>query len=730
MDRFGNPGERRFAARGLVVVALFAAAVGAAAETKMEARPLSRSTAVGGRIIVDLQFVEAEDPLESTGELPPTTSDGARPAASFDDAIGFELPPLPDTLLHEDGPFQVETGEDEDDAPPVYRVVFSAIAPGRRVLGSFLAQIGDFTFRSEPIVIEVSERPGARVVPDLLWSPPSDTLFRGQSAHVPLEIRNALALSLPEDVRVETAEGAIMEEVSGVGSVRRTNAVGGPLHDFAVVEYIVTPTTVGELVLPSAAVTVDGVRLVAPAMPITVVPPPPEIESSGAIGRFRVSADISATEVRFGEEITVYQRIDGEGNFGFLDLLPPVVVGARETLRDESEVLQPSAAGRTGYREVRTRFVADIADADAVRVTIPEIAWYDPVNRRVDRAGPWTLTAAVVGGAVAVRDGEVDTALRLLDDARCRALRPLNAYRSPWTYLLFLPGPLVFLIASFVRRGRRTGVTATTMSIALLVVLIVVGCRREEIPTPTADVVETLAAGDTEGAIGIARDLVLRNPANPGYQHNLGRLELLFGSGARAVFHLREAVRLQPSAPELRESLSEAQRLLGLSRQITEPQPTHPDRVLAILVVLFNGAFILGTLLGNRLAQRRSAGWLVIALVLTGAGVPVSGAGFVATLRARAAEIGTVADGGAPLRNVPSAESGSRSVLDPGTAVYVVAAHQQYQLVRTTFGITGWIDVQELVRPPALPEDDSADTPPDLPAPSETIDDASPLAEP
>jgi hypothetical protein len=105
---------------------------------------------------------------------------------------------------------------------------------------------------------------------------------------------------------------------------------------------------------------------------------------SGGIGRFRVSAKASPTEVAVGDPLTLEVTVTGEGNFDRL-ALPPLDSGTEwKTYPQTSKAKSRDQLGHAGTKTFEQVIIPERVDAQAVPAR--ELAYFDPDRGRYERA--------------------------------------------------------------------------------------------------------------------------------------------------------------------------------------------------------------------------------------------------------------------------------------------------------------------------------------------------------
>jgi hypothetical protein len=132
-----------------------------------------------------------------------------------------------------------------------------------------------------------------------------------------------------------------------------------------------------------------------------------------------------------------------------------------------------------------------------------------------------------------------------------------------------------------------------------------------------------------------------------------------------------------------REVLSGAEKKYGLTRQVTLPR-FHPDQFFWIIIFSY-------TLLCSLPLIAKRRGMLIISLLLLLVPTGLALGGLLHYAAQRDAPWGIVGHNKAELRKIPLPNASEWIYLEEGTAVEVNGNSAGYLLVKTGFGVEGWI---------------------------------------
>lgn len=671
MDRKQRPRRRRIGA-GLVV---FLAALCAAPVTAQTPRVEPQPVPVGDSFRVVFRL---ERSFERVDLVEP----------SYPDLMRRRTGPTIRTVLVED-----ETGRNRPRTE--IGLDFEALRAGRAVVGPFAVQTEEGRVDLGSILVQVSFRESPDVVPfSVRWSTPVVAPYVGQTFPVVLELVDVTETFFPD--RIDTSEalsgtGRVFQEADGLGRVSVRRVGENRLFSVPVAGFLVTPTAAGSLAIGEASVEYRGITAVAPPARLTVRGLPPGLGETGAVGRFQLREISGPTAVPVGREFSISVRIEGEGNLDFLQLPDPTIRGAGLIGKSEDSVLIPAESGYRGSRTVAYRLVAP--EPGEVRVEFPLFRWLDPYTGEVSsaRLEPLVLSAAAEGRQTSATVGFGGLAEPLPGD-EVFALDRARLYASPAAYLLFLPGPIFFLVVVLLRRRNPLFFAFGLAIVAATALLSSCSVQDQDVDRHLEEARVALEEGDNEAAFRAYEALMELRPASAGLRYNAAVVALRLDRLPDAVQLLRESIRLNPASERLRTELALLESAAGLDQQVPPPQTIHPDLIFLIFVPVVNLLFLLFAVRLRRRQAVRIIGIVLGAAVATGLAITLAVA---ADMQGR--EVAVVASGGASVKRIPDEQAEEWLVLPEGTAVHRGVRTAGFLLVRTGYGVEGWVPEGRLV---------------------------------
>ena len=609
--------------------------------------------------------------------------------------LSLEEPEYPQAITKLSGASIVEAGR--SGFPGLSRgrleieIPFRAEAAGRVILEPVQLSDGQGrTWQTERHLVEIGLSSSDPRVPfDAAWHLPAETVYEGQTVPVYLEIEKATSFSFPGTIDVEPPSGAVFEEVQGLGSVASEVVSGVELLRYPVATFLMTPSGPGELRIPSALVGRGEPARRAEALVVDVQPLPEEVRTTLAVGNYRFSAELSETLVTEGDTSVLTLRAEGTGNLDFFRF-PEVDAGEMTigSIGEQSEVA-PVAAGLVGSRELRLRVAP--REPGEHEVVVERFYWLDPNTQRVRAQGPYRFTLDVQAAEATVAQAQESTPFGPLGVAEIQRVEPVEMYRIPAFYLLFLP-PLLLIVLSWAGvTAKRTGVVSLLFlpfAVVLIAATPVRDLPREELELSVA----ALENGRIAEAMWRLETLYEDYPRSPGILYNLGYTAYLADERGQSVYALREALRIRPMFDDARAGLAWVEDQYGLDRQVEVAARFHPD---AAMVALFVLAYLLGGLafaIKRGGTARYAIGFISTLLLMIAAGVLM-----VYALHGAARPTAVVQHQEAVLKQVPVAEAKQWLSLPAGTAVAPLDRYGGYRLIRTGFGVEGWMEENMLL---------------------------------
>lgn len=212
-----------------------------------------------------------------------------------------------------------------------------------------------------------------------------------------------------------------------------------------------------------------------------------------------------------------------------------------------------------------------------------------------------------------------------------------------------------------------------------------------------------------QGDYGAARDaydkLARSGTVNPALFLNLGHAEYRLGNGVQAAINYRRALALDPGNAAARASLEHVMASLGLPAPgLGAPEIAGRYISFDLLVLLGSIAFWLGIIAVTYaiFSVERKNGLAVAGVLAALLGATAAAVGWAGDTRIALARTSIVTSDAVDARSTPADNGKKLSDLPRGTPVNVIAARDDWSLVRLPIGVDGWVRSSALE--PVLPK--------------------------
>ncbi|SIQ64267.1 Oxygen tolerance [Alkalispirochaeta americana] len=586
------------------------------------------------------------------------------------------------------------------------RLEMIARQAGRFIIDSVMIETDQGPWFVPPLLVEAAPSRGASVPFGARWRLLQDRVFQGQSVPVVLEITGIDSFTYPESINVRPPQTGLFEEISGVGRVVTQSVAGVELFTIPVAVFLFTPTSSGQVVLPAASVEALAVTAHTTALEIPVEPLPPAVDLTGAVGRFDYSLSLDRELLREGETGELVMHIEGEGNLLVLDFPRVSLVGLSEVDENDSSDVLPDTESLLGYRGTRTRTLRfqPLEEEGRGSITVSAFSYLDPETAVVHTVSPRTFFLELLSESEERVGDRESPELNLLSLAELQQPRWYRLRDLVWPFFFFLLGPLVFAVVRLLSvrssgggKGRgvsRTGAISLVLGGFLFLSAGTIVPLLNQRRLLRAE--ELLSQGKADVA-GVLYDLELQDhPNHAGLHFNRGVLALQADNALATVYHLRRAARLAPEKSAFREALQEASLYFDIPDQLELPAAVRPD-------FFFLALFAVWTLFWMLLLKRSSLGRSIGLVSLLMAGVFIL-AGLVWSLGAEKAPEG-VATATVAVRRIPDESADPWVEIQPAQPVKIELSYDQFYLIRTGSGLSGWVPKLDIWR---LGADDEA----------------------
>lgn len=566
------------------------------------------------------------------------------------------------------------------------RFTFEATAAGRYVLPAVPVNVAGQPYLTSTRLLEIGERRDRSRVPFLArWVGPRSSLSTGEVRVFSLEIYNVTEYVYPSSISMGSPENAIFEEVQGLGSIEQYTVDGVTLYAIPVAVFMVTPSQAGSVELPEAEIQTETLSAVAPTRTIDVREIPAAVEDSGAIGRFSYDVEVEPTTVLLNEAMTLRLRVSGTGNLHYLALPEPQLTGFQIEDDTATSSVTPTSSGYEGYRE--RILTLRPSQSDRYAIEPGEFVFLDPGSNRVSRAQPPGPVVNVVDPAQPAGGEGESPAIELMSIDEIAAMERRIWYRDPLGYGWLVPGLLVFIGSRIFRRHHVSAMVLIVCASFLMTDAVSSRLPWEDIERGMRRYDE----GDLSQAIYDFERASRSAGESPGINYNLSVLYFKTGDIPRAVYAVRETVRLAPFAGAPRDALKRIEQAAGIERSVPPPHLVHPDFFFFVVAILVNGLLVgMAFWGGAKRGFTTIIGILAVVLILG------STLGLVLSAVRQGEQLGIVRED-LTLRRIPGAEADGWLPVRSGSAVEVLARHENSLLVQTVLGLEGWVELEDVI---------------------------------
>lgn len=565
--------------------------------------------------------------------------------------------------------------------------LYRCAGTGRYEIGPYRVSGTDRVYTTSPQLLEVGVyRNRQLVIPlELEWSLSDTSAYVGQNI---VGIVNALEqpeIRIFEDVQVGSPSEGFFQPAEGVGSINRVARGGRTLYEIPIAGYMLTPSTPGRIVLPQARVNYQDGQAVSDRPAIQVQPLPERVQESGAVGTFLLSAEMEKQELRQGEQVLLTVRVEGTGNLNYLQFPELQLEGFTQLQAEESSDYVPTQQGYQGHREYTYTLAAE--EPGMKRVQVPSLSAVQPQTGRVYATRSYSFSVEVLSESTetgSARD-ESGFAFAPIEPAAMQQAEISIRFTQLESYAWLLPGPLLLLLFSLLRRRR--------IALILPALLLLSFGAAEFTSEPVVRTISKARAAYGQESYNTALSLYLEavrlRPDVPELRYNAALSAFRTEDIGAAVLYARTALTIQPMNATYKAFLEFLAREYGINTDIEPPFPFHPDLFLLILTLLVNAAGFLGIIY----LFRHNNGFFIAAALLLVASVVV-GIGFSYSIVQSNRDIGVMViqrEAVPPVKKIPRIESSDAFNLKDGELVKIKGTAGEFYFIETGLGQKGWV---------------------------------------
>jgi hypothetical protein len=601
--------------------------------------------------------------------------------------VSMTLPPLPPGIAVDEVPILLSGPEEVVEA----RIMVEARRAGRFVIEPIRIQTATGAWYVPRLLVEVAPSRDAAVPFGVRWRLLQEPVYQGQSTPVVLEITGIDSFTYPDSISIRSPQTGFFEETSGIGSVSSRIVAGVELFEIPVAVFLFTPTSAGDVVLPAAEVTAQGMSITSNALTVSILTLPESVRTGGAVGEFDFRASVDRNTVVPGETIELEMVLEGTGNIQVLDFPDVVATGLREVDQDEAETVGPDTETLLGYRGARTRRIRFEPDSDsrAGSIRVERFSFLDPRDDFVTTLDPHTWQIEILVDASEIEPERTMPDLALLTVTELMSLRWYRILDQRRSLLLFMIAPVLFGLGRLLSVRKKPRIPrAGAVSLVAALILFVSWSIVPSLDLERLFRAEELIEEGNHAVAGVLYDLELQEHDNhAGLHYNRGVLAVRTGNTLAAVYHLRRAARLVPENAYVRSALVQALDYLETPDQIDLPVAVRPDFFFIAFLLLWTGFWLL-LLLKPTLPRTIT----LISILMVGV---LFSAGFIWAYRVENRPEGMV-QRDVTVRRIPDLTAEPWLELLPATVVHIELSYDEFYLVRTSSGVTGWVSRRDV----------------------------------
>lgn len=602
--------------------------------------------------------------------------------------ISVKAPDFPKGLTVLSGPnMRLYADEKDKNQPKKVRINYTLRADktGRFAINSFQVQAGKRTVETDPVVFSVGVyRNKELVIPlEAKWIVPAETVAVGEAVPVHLILHNLPEIVLVESFNVTKPRRALLDEAQSLGEIQTLNVGREILYTLPVASYILTPSQSGRVQIASAQVHATGQRADAGAVFINVAPLPSDVATSGAIGKFTVSAWVENRAVATGNEVILSVRLAGVGNLNYLQM-PRAEFGEAVLLeKTESAEYAASEEGFSGFRTDTYRLISE--SAGELTLTVPPFYWLEKDSRNIAQSEEIAIPIEIIEQDPVVEDTAEPFPFAPRNMRQIAKMQSSDVYKSRRNYFWLVPAPLAFVILLVLKRLK-------IIFVSIVFLLLGAGGQEQQVSVSVQEGLESYFEEDFEAAKSFFVAGLEQLPDNGAILYNLALAEYRLHHIDLSLHYARAAIKRHPMEHDFRLLLRWIHDKAELDGLIHPSARVHPDIFFFCMVLFWSAGFIFLIV-----QLRRNRGIYIILFVLflifslTSGGLLVYSAVFNNRLT------GIVLGEDSELRKIPNYSAQIWLTLHEGQSVEILSRVDSFSLIKTASGLKGWIDSQAIM---------------------------------
>jgi len=573
--------------------------------------------------------------------------------------------------------------------------ILKALRKGERILRSFTVKVNSDVYKTPPLKVDI-----INIRPTVYWRVKKGKYFVGEVFPITLELILWDKLAIPLRVDTRAPRDSWFEEFVSGESLKRDNFEGKERFVVPLKNFLVTFGRAGRFRIPPARVILPGrVKLYTPLKIIEVKKLPKGVESTYAVGNFDYRHRIDRESIELGKTFSVTLTVTGVGNFNYFKFPVPVVEGVKGIIVEDVEEVKPTVKGYAGYK--RRIYLFKPENRGKIYCTIPDFPYFDRKDKvvRVLKGDRYTISVTLPA-----KSSPKVSVFSIKGYGEFVKSSERSLYNSWFLYLVFFPGPLlylIFLLAKKYKKKRRSLVIMGVLAVSFVVfqssngdTVGVNGSRLypERVKNLFFKASSAYNNKDYSLAGRLFGELGKIYPHNKVLLYNMAVCYYRSENLLEAMHILRTILRRYPEEREVRDFLNLLETKLLLKDQIPPSLDINPERLINLLIVLFNLLFVFIIVYDSS----KRIGFLFSSFLVGIAFLAVFGY-LVYSYYYSSRERGIVGTNWTYVLRIPEKTSSVRSKISGGTSFDVLGRAKGYVLVRTGSGSEGWIVNEDIL---------------------------------
>lgn len=617
-------------------------------------------------------------------------------------SVDIQDPQWPDGISKVSGPYMAQkTVENEDGShATILQVIYTlrGNTPGIFTVPPVIVSDGITEQRSKTLQIPVLRKDeGFLRYPLLLeWGSFPETVYEGQAVPLTLMMKNMEEISLPDSISISTPDSALLEQVRGLGDILYSSLGENTLFHVPMQAWMLTPSRAGDISLASVQVKILGLTRKSEKLYINVLDLPQEVSASGgAVGDFQYSFKTPEDLAAVDDSVILSIRLEGVGNLNYLELPEPQFSDSVTVVAKDSSDYLAMERGFEGHREMQ--YLITAKEEGSYSIHIPSFSWLNPQNAKVSYS-PSRDIEVEVRSLLDTLKGK-DSSYSLLSVEELISGKSFSLYNKYLAYLLLLPGVFILIFS----RNKKLRKSLFLTGILFSVLFMSSSLPEEADQSWISEADESFENDDYSSALLLYKRADRADydwQDNWVFQYNKGILHFLNKENAQAVASVRKAFFLSNGSSQVRNTLESLEENLGLENQMVLSVLISPNLVFILFVFSFNLLLICISWL-----LVKNSAIPILFILLFSLIIMVSGTELIRSALLLNRQEAVVRQD-VSIRRIPEIGGSSWITVQEGTSVELISDYENFTLIRSAYGLEGWILKRDLISVNGDPSDE------------------------